>query len=103
MANTDANRTSRTKSKNKYNAKKYDQFIITVPKGRKEEIEKMIIPALGYIKMAKSSLFIQENGTKMYPSTPTHKFKEIIRKYNEIAIEEGKERLLESVTLQWKK
>lgn len=29
-----------TRAKNKYNAKNYDQFLITVPKGQKAEIEK---------------------------------------------------------------
>lgn len=38
--NTDQNRASRTKAKRKYNSKKYDQFIVTVPKGRQEEITK---------------------------------------------------------------
>lgn len=44
-------------------------------------------------------LFIQANGKKMHPSTPTHKFKEIIKKYNEVAREEGKKMLPENVTL----
>ena len=38
--NTDQNRASRTKSKRKYNSKKYDQFLVTVPKGQQEEITK---------------------------------------------------------------
>lgn len=44
-------------------------------------------------------LFIQANGKKMHPSTPTHKFKEIVKKYNEVAIEEGMKTLPENVTL----
>lgn len=38
--NTEDNRASRTKSKRKYNSKKYDQFIVTVPKGQQELITK---------------------------------------------------------------
>lgn len=40
MANKEENRASRTKSKNKYNAKAYDQFLVTVPKGEKEKIDR---------------------------------------------------------------
>lgn len=32
--------TSATKAKNKYNAKAYDQFLVTVPTGQKAEIDK---------------------------------------------------------------
>lgn len=32
--------TPATKSKNKYNAKAYDQFLVTVPTGQKAEIDK---------------------------------------------------------------
>lgn len=38
MANTEENRTSRTKSKNKWNKENYDSFLLTsIPKGRAEE------------------------------------------------------------------
>lgn len=40
MANTDENRASRTKSKNKYNAKAYDRFTVIVPKGKMQEIDR---------------------------------------------------------------
>ncbi len=33
MANTQKNRKSRTRSKNKYNKENYDQFLLTVPLG----------------------------------------------------------------------
>lgn len=36
-----------TRAKNKYNAKAYDQFLITVPSGSKEKIDK-IARELGY-------------------------------------------------------
>lgn len=32
--------TSATRAKNKYNAKAYDQFLVTVPSGQKVEIDK---------------------------------------------------------------
>lgn len=40
MANTEDNRASRTKSKNKYNAKNYDRFSVIVPKGEMQEIDR---------------------------------------------------------------
>ncbi len=40
MANTEDNRASRTKSKNKYNAKAYDRFSVVVPKGEMQEIDR---------------------------------------------------------------
>ena len=40
MANTEDNRASRTKSKNKYNAKAYDRFPVVVPKGEVQEIDR---------------------------------------------------------------
>lgn len=40
MANTEDNRESRTKSKNKYNAKAYDRFSVVVPKGEMQEIDR---------------------------------------------------------------
>lgn len=40
MANTEENRASRTKSKNKYNAKAYDRFSVVVPKGEMQEIDR---------------------------------------------------------------
>lgn len=37
MANTERNRASRTKSKNKWNKENYDSFLLTgIPKGRAE-------------------------------------------------------------------
>lgn len=38
---------SATRAKNKYNAKAYDQFLVTVPAGRKAEIDKAV-KELGY-------------------------------------------------------
>lgn len=32
---------SSTRAKNKYNAKAYDQFLVTVPAGEKEEIDRV--------------------------------------------------------------
>ena len=39
MANTEANKASRTISKNKYNDKNYDRITVVVPKGKKAEID----------------------------------------------------------------
>ncbi|MCM1156795.1 MAG: hypothetical protein NC392_15680 [Roseburia sp.] len=47
MSNTENNRASRTKSKNKYNTKAYDRFFVFVPKGEKQEIDKDV-KAQGY-------------------------------------------------------
>jgi hypothetical protein len=38
---------SATRAKNKYNAKAYDRFSVTVPKGKKTEIDKLA-QELGY-------------------------------------------------------
>ncbi len=42
MAEKRTGGTSATRAKNKYNAKAYDQFLVTVPAGRKAEIDKAI-------------------------------------------------------------
>lgn len=48
MANTEENRASRTKSKNKWNKENYDSFLLTsIPKGRAEEWAE-IAKKLGY-------------------------------------------------------
>lgn len=39
--------TAATRAKNKYNAKNYDQFLVTVPAGQKAEIDKLV-KSLGY-------------------------------------------------------
>ena len=38
--------TAATRAKNKYNAKNYDQFLVTVPAGQKAEIDKLAQEAL---------------------------------------------------------
>lgn len=40
MAEKQTGGTAATKAKNKYNAKAYDQFLVTVPAGEKAEIDK---------------------------------------------------------------
>ena len=40
MAEEKQGGTPATKAKNKYNAKAYDQFLVTVPSGEKENIDK---------------------------------------------------------------
>lgn len=40
LAEEKTGRTPATKAKNKYNAKAYDQFLVTVPTGQKAEIDK---------------------------------------------------------------
>ena len=40
MAEEKTGGTPATKAKNKYNAKAYDQFLVTVPTGQKAEIDK---------------------------------------------------------------
>ena len=40
MAEKRTGGTAATKAKNKYNAKAYDQFLVTVPAGEKAEIDK---------------------------------------------------------------
>ncbi len=40
MAEEKQGGTPATKAKNKYNAKTYDQFLVTVPSGEKAEIDK---------------------------------------------------------------
>ena len=40
LAEEETGGTPATKAKNKYNAKAYDQFLVTVPTGQKAEIDK---------------------------------------------------------------
>jgi hypothetical protein len=48
MANTEENRASRTKSKNKWNKENYDSFLLTsIPKGRAAEWTE-VAKELGY-------------------------------------------------------
>lgn len=42
MANTKSNTSSRTKSKNKYNAKNYDRFNVVLPKGQLKTLDDTI-------------------------------------------------------------
>ena len=47
MANTKANASSRTKSKNKYNLKNYDRINVVLPKGQLKTLDDTI-KQLGY-------------------------------------------------------
>lgn len=47
MANTKSNTSSRTKSKNRYNAKNYDRFNVVLPKGQLKTLDDTI-KQLGY-------------------------------------------------------